>query len=83
VRAACAERGARFLAAGVSGNAKAVAAGNLSVVVSGDEDAYAEVVPLLALLGRSVTYAGPGEVARLVKLCHNLFLGRSSSRWRR
>jgi 3-hydroxyisobutyrate dehydrogenase len=75
VRETCASRGTRFLAAGVSGNAKAVAAGNLSVVVSGDEDAYAEVAPLLALLGRSVTYAGPGEVARLVKLCHNLLLG--------
>jgi 3-hydroxyisobutyrate dehydrogenase len=75
VRAACTARGTRFLAAGVSGNAKAVAAGNLSIVVSGDESAYAEIAPLLALLGRSATYAGPGEAARLVKLCHNLFLG--------
>jgi 3-hydroxyisobutyrate dehydrogenase len=74
-RATCAERGTSFLAAGVSGNAKAVAAGNLTVVVSGDEGAYAEVAPLLALLGRSVTYAGQGEAARLVKLCHNLLLG--------
>jgi 3-hydroxyisobutyrate dehydrogenase len=75
VRAACAARGTSFLAAGVSGNAKAVAAGNLSVVVSGDEQAYAQVAPLLAMLGRSVTYAGAGEAARLVKLCHNLLLG--------
>lgn len=75
VRAACAARGTSFLAAGVSGNAKAVAAGNLSVVASGDESAYAQVAPLLARLGRSVTYAGAGEAARLVKLCHNLLLG--------
>jgi 3-hydroxyisobutyrate dehydrogenase len=75
VRAACAARGTHFLAAGVSGNAKAVAAGNLSVVASGDESAYAQVAPLLAMLGRSVTYAGAGEAARLVKLCHNLLLG--------
>jgi 3-hydroxyisobutyrate dehydrogenase len=74
-RALCAERGARFVAAAVSGNATAVAAGNLSVVVSGDEEAYAEVAPVLALLGRSVTYVGKGEAARLVKLCHNLLLG--------
>lgn len=74
-RGECASRGAGFLAAGVSGNAKAVAAGNLSVVVSGDEQAYAELASLLALLGRSVTYVGKGEAARLVKLCHNLFLG--------
>jgi 3-hydroxyisobutyrate dehydrogenase len=74
-RAECASRGASFLAAGVSGNAKAVEAGNLSVVVSGDQQAYAELASLLALLGRSVTYVGTGEAARLVKLCHNLLLG--------
>jgi 3-hydroxyisobutyrate dehydrogenase-like beta-hydroxyacid dehydrogenase len=75
VRAYCAERYTRFLAAGVSGNAKAAEAGNLSVVVSGAEEAYTEMAPLLALLGRSVTYVGTGEAARLVKLCHNLLLG--------
>lgn len=75
VRAICASRGTHFLAAGMSGNAAAVAAGDLSVVVSGDEEAYARVAPLVAMLGRSVTYVGTGEAARLVKLCHNLLLG--------
>ena len=27
------------------------------------------------MLGRSVTYVGEGEAARLVKICHNLILG--------
>jgi 3-hydroxyisobutyrate dehydrogenase len=75
MRLACAERGAEFLAAPVSGNAKAVAAGKLSLVVSGDRAAYERAEPLLALLGQGVTYVGGGEAARLVKICHNLLLG--------
>src|SRR5207249_1399437 len=31
--------------------------------------------PYLELLGRSVTYVGDGDVARLVKIAHNLLLG--------
>src|SRR5438552_4019556 len=52
-----------------------VEAGRLSIVASGPPDAYAAVRPYLSLIGWSVTYAGEGEVARLVKLCHNVFLG--------
>jgi 3-hydroxyisobutyrate dehydrogenase-like beta-hydroxyacid dehydrogenase len=75
IRLAAAERGATFLAAPVSGNAKVVKAGVLSVAVSGSREAFDTVVPLLNTIGRSVTYVGEGEVARLVKLAHNIFLG--------
>jgi 3-hydroxyisobutyrate dehydrogenase len=75
VRDACAERGVAFLAAPVSGNGKVVQSGGLSLVVSGPEDTYAQVAHLLEHLGRSVTYVGEGDVARLVKICHNLLLG--------
>jgi 3-hydroxyisobutyrate dehydrogenase-like beta-hydroxyacid dehydrogenase len=75
IRAACEERRVDFLAAPVSGNAKVVRAGGLSLVVSGPEAAYRRVEPLLRHIGRSVTYAGDGDTARLVKICHNLFLG--------
>lgn len=75
MREACAERGVAFLAAPVSGNGKVVKAGGLSLVVSGSEETYHLVAPLLAHLGKSVTYVGQGDVARLVKICHNLFLG--------
>jgi 3-hydroxyisobutyrate dehydrogenase len=33
------------------------------------------VQPLLEHIGKSVTYIGEGDVARLVKICHNLMLG--------
>ena len=75
VRTAAAERGTTLLAAPVSGNPAVVAAGKLSLAVSGPREAYDEVLPLLELLGRGVTYVGEGEVARLVKICHNVFLG--------
>jgi 3-hydroxyisobutyrate dehydrogenase-like beta-hydroxyacid dehydrogenase len=75
VRAAAAERGSTLLAAPVSGNPKVVKAGKLTLAVSGPREAYDEVDPLLRLLGRGVTYVGEDEVARLVKICHNVFLG--------
>jgi 3-hydroxyisobutyrate dehydrogenase-like beta-hydroxyacid dehydrogenase len=75
MREACRERGVEFLAAPVSGNAKVVRAGGLSLVVSGPEATYQRVAPLLRQIGGSVTYVGDGDAARLVKICHNLFLG--------
>lgn len=75
VREAADARGVRFFSAPVSGNGKVVAAGKLSVVCSGDEETFAMVRPMIEALGRSVTYVGEGEAARLVKVYHNLLLG--------
>lgn len=75
VRQAAAKLGTKMLASPVSGNGKAVKAGKLSVVVSGPRDAYETALPYLEALGQGVSYAGEGEVARLVKICHNVFLG--------
>jgi 3-hydroxyisobutyrate dehydrogenase-like beta-hydroxyacid dehydrogenase len=43
--------------------------------VSGTREAFDEVRPYFELLGQGVTYVGDGEVARLVKICHNMLLG--------
>jgi 3-hydroxyisobutyrate dehydrogenase len=75
IRPVAADRGTTLLAAPVSGNAKVVKAGKLSIAVSGPEDAFRAVEPLLRAIGRSVTYVGAEDVARLVKLAHNIFLG--------
>jgi 3-hydroxyisobutyrate dehydrogenase len=75
VRAAAAAAGTQFLAAPVSGNGKVVKAGRLSLVVSGPREAYDEALPYLELLGEGVSYVGEGELARTVKICHNVFLG--------
>ncbi|MFI6284900.1 NAD(P)-dependent oxidoreductase [Streptomyces sp. NPDC051018] len=75
VREACDRLGVAFLASPVSGNGKVAETGGLSLVVSGPEDTFRRIEPLLALIGKSVTYVGEGEGARLVKIAHNLFLG--------
>jgi 3-hydroxyisobutyrate dehydrogenase len=75
MRAACTERGVDFLAAPVSGNGKVVRSGGLSLVVSGPEETWLKVAPLLDHLGKGATYVGEGDLARLAKICHNLMLG--------
>jgi 3-hydroxyisobutyrate dehydrogenase-like beta-hydroxyacid dehydrogenase len=75
VRAEIAEYGTALLAAPVMGNPKVVRAGKMTAAVSGPRDAFVLTEPYLTMLGRGVTYVGEGEMARTVKLCHNLFLG--------
>ena len=75
VRMAMADAGAAMLAAPVSGNAKVVKAGRLSIVASGPADAYSLARPYLEAVGEGVSYAGDGELARIVKICHNVLLG--------
>lgn len=67
--------GTGVLAAPVSGNAKVVKSGKLTVVASGPRHAYDAALPFLEAFGRRVTYVGDRDQARLVKLCHNLHLG--------
>jgi 3-hydroxyisobutyrate dehydrogenase len=75
VRAHAARNGVPMLAAPVSGNAKVVKAGKLFVVASGPRSAFEVAEPYLSALGQGVTYVGEGELARIVKICHNLYLG--------
>jgi 3-hydroxyisobutyrate dehydrogenase len=75
VRLELAARGSRLLAAPVMGNPKVASVGRLTFAVSGSRDAFDQTRPYLDLLGAGATYVGEGELARTVKLCHNLFLG--------
>ena len=75
MREACSAGGVAFLSAPVSGNAKVVAAGLLTLVVSGPEETWLKVAPLLDHLGKGATYVGEGDVARLAKIAHNVMLG--------
>lgn len=75
MREACEQHGVAFLSAPVSGNGKVVAAGKLTLVVSGPEETWLKVAPLLDHLGQGATYVGEGDVARLAKICHNVMLG--------
>ena len=75
IREKLAREGVKFLAAPVSGNAKVIKAGKLTVVASGPQDAFDAVSPYLAAIGQGVSYVGDGELSRIAKICHNVMLG--------
>src|SRR6516165_10681069 len=75
IRQQMATRGTALLAAPVMGNPRVARAGKLTLAVSGPRAAFDAAQPYLNLLGAGATYVGEGELARTVKICHNLFLG--------
>ena len=75
IRQKLSEKNVKLLAAPVSGNAKVIKAGKLTVVASGPQDAFDAVSPYLAAIGQGVSYVGEGELSRIAKICHNVMLG--------
>jgi 3-hydroxyisobutyrate dehydrogenase-like beta-hydroxyacid dehydrogenase len=75
LREILAAHGTQLLAAPVSGNAKVIKAGKLSFVCSGPRAVFDQVAPLLKMIAPAASYVGEGELARIVKICHNVFLG--------
>ncbi|HMF23341.1 MAG TPA: NAD(P)-dependent oxidoreductase [Pseudolabrys sp.] len=70
------ERGADYVCAPVSGNAKVIKAGRLSSVVSGEEAACKAMIPLMEVIApQGVSYVGEGDLARICKIAHNVMLG--------
>jgi 3-hydroxyisobutyrate dehydrogenase len=66
--------GGRYVEAPVSGSRGPAEAGELVVMLAGDDDATRAVQPLLAPLGRQVVRCGPVPNALLMKLAVNIFL---------
>jgi len=75
LRELLARAGVAYLAAPVSGKAKVIKAGKLSFVCSGPRKSFDEALPLLKMIAPAASYVGEGELARIVKICHNVFLG--------
>ena len=70
------ERGADFICAPVSGNAKVIKAGKLSSVCSGPEASFRKAEEMIKVFApRGVSYVGDGELARVCKIAHNVMLG--------
>jgi len=67
--------GVAFIAAPVSGNPEVVASGNSTFVCSGPAPAVEHVRPLFLSMGKAASYVGEGELARVAKICHNVWLG--------
>jgi 3-hydroxyisobutyrate dehydrogenase-like beta-hydroxyacid dehydrogenase len=75
IRAAAAAAGTGFLAAPVSGNPEVFAAGQGTFIVSGPVDTFHAVRSDLERIAKTAVHVGTEEQSRLVKLCHNLYLG--------
>ena len=59
----------------MSGNPSVVAAGNLTIIVSGPRASFDELAPVLSQIGPTLFYVGDEEQARVVKLSLNLMIG--------
>jgi 3-hydroxyisobutyrate dehydrogenase len=76
IRKTLKERGADYICAPVSGNAKVIKAGKLSSVCSGPEAAFKKAEPMIKVFApKGVSYVGDGELARVCKIAHNVMLG--------
>ena len=72
LHARCAERGIRFVDAGVTGGAAAAAAGTLVVLVGGDEDAIAAARPVLEAIAAQILLMGPSGAGHATKAVNNV-----------
>jgi 3-hydroxyisobutyrate dehydrogenase-like beta-hydroxyacid dehydrogenase len=72
-------RGVSYLRAPVSGSTVTASSGNLSVMVSGPDEAYRKVEPMLECFSARRFYLGDGEEARYLKLVINALVGATAA----
>lgn len=70
--ALCATKGIRMLECPVTGGVHKAAAGDITVLVGGDEAVYEEHADLLAAIGSPVLYMGPLGSAAVIKVITNM-----------
>ncbi|HEY6263294.1 MAG TPA: NAD(P)-dependent oxidoreductase [Candidatus Acidoferrum sp.] len=74
IAAACAERGARFLDAPVTGGDWGAKKGELLFMVGGDAATLKEAEPILSVMGKKWFHLGPHGAGQTTKLAMNLIL---------
>jgi 3-hydroxyisobutyrate dehydrogenase len=72
--AALAERGAQLLDAPVSGGDIGARNATLSIMVGGDEAAFAQGRPLLQIMGKTITHCGKSGTGQLTKLVNQILV---------
>lgn len=70
-------RGCLSVDAPVSGGTGGAAAGTLTFMCGGEEDAVGRARPLLEAMGRKVVHCGTGGNGQAAKICNNMILGIS------
>lgn len=68
------DAGSRFIDAPVSGGIVGATAGTLAFMVGGPQECFDEAIPLLEVMGKSVTHCGPIGNGQAVKACNNMIL---------
>ena len=71
---ALALKGTHFLDAPVSGGDIGARNATLSIMVGGDEAAYQHALPLLGLMGKTITHCGPSGNGQLTKLVNQVLV---------
>ncbi len=66
------EKGVRCLDAPVSGGEVGAKNATLSIMVGGPEDLYNEVLPILQVMGKTITLCGPNGAGQTVKACNQI-----------
>lgn len=72
---AATEAGMRMVDAPVSGGVAAAAAGSLTFMVGGAENAFAASEPYLQDMGANIIHAGKAGSGQAAKICNNMMLG--------
>ncbi len=75
--AEAAGRGLAAVDAPVSGGIAAAAAGTLTFMVGGPDEAFARARPILEAMGKAVIHAGGPGAGQAAKICNNMLLGAS------
>jgi len=75
VARAAGERGLAMIDAPVSGGTAGAAAGTLTFIVGGEDDALERARPLLASMGKNICHVGANGAGQVAKLCNNMALG--------
>jgi 3-hydroxyisobutyrate dehydrogenase len=71
---ACAEKGAYAIDAPVSGGDVGAINGTLSIMVGGNKEAVDAVMPLLQIMGKTVSYMGEPGMGQHTKMCNQITL---------
>jgi 2-hydroxy-3-oxopropionate reductase len=72
--AACAGKGVDFLDAPVSGGEPKAIDGTLAIMVGGDAKVFQKMLPVLQLMGSSVTLTGPVGAGNVTKLANQIIV---------
>jgi 3-hydroxyisobutyrate dehydrogenase len=77
VAARAAGKGLAMVDAPVSGGVAGAAAGTLTFMVGGPDDAFERARPILESMGKTIVHAGGSGNGQAAKICNNMILGVS------